>query len=283
MTTWGYAGPWYFEFTTHDGDNPEDPAVILNRRLDFLAEHNLTTTGYPLQSFANLPEQDREQIARRLQDEDLALTCHVGCRYLSVSDDEAAAYNEKAIALLDRYLPMMRSPIATISKGPGHRFDLEQPLEEQLARLARGFAPVARACHERNIPLGIENHGDYYCSDLVQLCESVPHLYIFLDTGNTYLIGERPLPAFEVAAPYVIGTHFKDHIVEPVARGLHFDIHGAPLGQGHVPLRACYRLLKQHAPFPDDLVMQMEMICPKDDGITPPECLERSLAFVRSL
>ena len=55
----------------------------------------------------------------------------------------------------------------------------------------------------------------------------MPGLRIFLDTGNTYLIGERPIPAYEAGAAYTIGTHFKDHRVAPVPSPLGFDIKGA--------------------------------------------------------
>jgi len=48
-----------------------------------------------------------------------------------------------------------------------------------------------------------------------------------------------------------------------------------------VPLRECYELLLRHAPLPDKLVMEIEMICP--DGMEPEACLARSLRFVRSL
>ena len=145
------------------------------------------------------------------------------------------------------------------------------------------FAPLADACRELGAPLGIENHGDYYCSDLVSLCERTPHMHLFLDVGNTFLIGEQPIPAFEAAAPYTIGTHFKDHRVCPRldARPLHFEIAGSALGDGDVPLRECFGLLLSEAPDPNRLVMEIEMIRP--DDLDPLECLERSLRFIRSL
>ncbi|MFW5789599.1 MAG: hypothetical protein ACOCW3_06650, partial [Spirochaetota bacterium] len=45
---------------------------------------------------------------------------------------------------------------------------------------------------EIGLPLAWENHRDYYVSDVVELCRRVPNMGLFLDTGNTYLIGERP-------------------------------------------------------------------------------------------
>ena len=133
------------------------------------------------------------------------------------------------------------------------------------------------------MPLGIENHGDFYCSDLVNLCRRVPHLHLFLDTGNPFLIGERPDLALAVAAPWTIGTHFKDHRVRPRldARPLQFEIDGAALGEGDVPLREAYARLRRESPFADRLIMEIEMIVPA--GESPSACWQRSLAFVRSL
>jgi sugar phosphate isomerase/epimerase len=184
---------------------------------------------------------------------------------------------------LDAYHSLLRATLVTTSAGGIHRFVRQPALAHQLERLAEGVAPVTHVCRALQVPLGIENHGDYYCSDLVALCQAVPGLGIFLDTGNTYLIGEAPLPAFRAAAPYVVGTHWKDHHVRPCldARPLHFEVAPAVLGEGDVPLRECYDLLLAHAPDPDALVMEIELIPPPD--LDPVVAFERSLRWVRGL
>jgi sugar phosphate isomerase/epimerase len=92
------------------------------------------------------------------------------------------------------------------------------------------------------------------------------------------------LPSFKEAAPYTIGTHFKDHFVcpRPNGRPMNFEVTGAALGDGDVPLRECYEVLKAGAPNPDGLVMEIEMIAPQE-GMTPIESMERSVAFIRGL
>ena len=157
----------------------------------------------------------------------------------------------------------------------------QPPFEEQLDRLSQALVPAAKVCHELGKPLGIENHGDYYCSDLVELCQRTPHLYIFLDTGNTYLIGEKSVSGCRDAAPYTIGTHFKDHYVQPNLKQLCFELDGAPLGEGDVGLAEVYQILIEHTPDPDKLIMQWELVVPK--GMSPLDCMERSWEFVRSL
>jgi sugar phosphate isomerase/epimerase len=88
-----------------------------------------------------------------------------------------------------------------------------------------------------------------------------------------------------LGAKYAVGTHFKDHHVapRPEARPLHFEVGPSVIGEGDVPLRECYRLLKERNPAPDKLVMEMELIMPSFTGNDPVEAFEKSLAFIRSL
>ena len=273
---WGYAGPWYREFLDQNDDR-------LYARLRFLKAQGLKVTGEPLRSVAEMSDPDRDRLGQFLADHDLHLTPQVGIKCLDPDEDLIKRNTDTVVDGLRRYLPLMRGEIVMTGAGGGHRFDRVLPLEEKLDRMSSAFAPLADACRELGAPLGIENHGDYYCSDLVSLCERTPHLGIFLDVGNTYLIGEQPIPAFEAAAPYTIGTHFKDHRVCPrlEARPLHFEVAGSALGEGDVPLRECFDLLRSNAPSPDRLVMEIEMIRP--DDVCALECLEKSLTFIRSL
>jgi sugar phosphate isomerase/epimerase len=213
---------------------------------------------------------------------DLRLTLGVGGGHFAEAD-EAKRRTEAALEGIRRYKDRVRAPIVMTTAGGVHRFMREPSLAEQLDRLAERLPPLVAGCAAMGLRLGIENHGDYYVSDLVELCRRVPGLGIFLDTGNTFLIGEPPLPAIRAAAPYTIGTHFKDHRVRPCldARPLHFEVGPSVLGEGDVGLAEAYRILMEHAPDPRNLVMEIEMVPPEDPG--PIESLKRSLAFVRSL
>jgi sugar phosphate isomerase/epimerase len=151
--------------------------------------------------------------------------------------------------------------------------------------LADLLAEPARRCADAGRPLAIENHGDYYVSDLVALIGEVPELRLFLDTGNTFLIGEKPLPAFREAAPFVVGGHFKDHKVGPrTDEGpLRFEIGPAVLGEGDVPLRECFEILRQETPDFDRVAMLIELIPPSFAGDDNVRAFEQSVAFVKSL
>jgi sugar phosphate isomerase/epimerase len=270
---WGYAGVWPGEFGIWEGDRTMN-------QLRFAVEHGFRSTGISLREMKESPER-RDEIAQFVADHDLALTCGAHLKYFDADLDAVKRGGEEFVADLEAYGELLRVPIVTTCVGPYHRFMAEPSLEQQMDRLVEVFTPIAKACHQMGRPFGIENHGDYYCSDLVELCKRVPHLGIFLDTGNTYLIGEQSVPACREAAPYTIGTHFKDHYVFPDPKTLMFVIKGAPIGEGDVGMAEIYQALIEHAPAPDKLVMQWEMVPPKDMDAF--ECLERSWNFVRSL
>jgi sugar phosphate isomerase/epimerase len=272
---WGYAGVWPNEFTR---DRPQS----LLAHVEFLVEWGLQCTGAGAAWLDRMEPAERDAVFTLIAEHDLHLTLGGWGAYFADAG-EARRQTDAALEGIRKYKDLVRAPIVTTAAGGIHRFIREPPLEAQFDLLAERLAPLAAGCREMGLRLGIENHGDYYVSDLVELCRRVPDLYLFLDTGNTYLIGEKPLPAIREAAPYTIGTHFKDHRVCPrlEARPLHFEVGPSVLGEGDVGLAEAYRILVEHAPDPENLVMEIEMVPPDDPG--PVESLKRSLGFVRSL
>jgi sugar phosphate isomerase/epimerase len=271
---WGYANGWYPEFLTRDEDE-------LYAKLKFLLDHDLQETGVALDEVAVLTDEERDRLGTFLEDNGLHLTPSVWFDYLNTDEDEARREAEKIAADLRTCGPVMRAWSVMTKAGAGHRFDRNQPLEEKLERLCRSMAPLAKACHELDMPLMIDTQGDFYSADFVQMCERVPHLYIHVDTANLFWACERIRPAFERLAPYVIGTHWRDEritIGNRKPRGV--LLHNCVTGQGDVPLRELYPILLDKAPDLDRLVMQLEMFGPSE--MDPRECLEQSLAFFRS-
>lgn len=275
---WGYAGVWAGQYLERDADP-------LLARLKFLVHYGLKTTGIGLGQIAKLAPAAREALGKFVAAHDLNLTLITGFNCFNPDRSFLRRDVDKVIGDLPGCVSLVRSRLVQFCAGAIHRFVREPALPRQLAMLAEGLTPVAAKCREMKISFGIENHGDYYVSDLVELCRMTPHLGIFLDTGNTYLIGEAPMPAFEQAAPLAVGTHFKDHHVRPMleARPLHFEVGPAVLGEGDVPLKECYRLLRERALDPDALVMEIELIPPDFSGNAPVVALEKSLEFIRGL
>lgn len=272
---WGFAGPWYGQL--YDHTRPDKQIA----QLEALVGFGIPMTSVGLGQVAAMDEAERDRLGQFVADHDMRLNVHVGGAPLDAADDAVQRTADTVAANLERFRPLLRPMIAHTGARAGHRFDRSAPVEERLAKISRALAPVAQACKGAGLRLGIENHGDFYCSDWVELCTMTPDLHIFLDTGNTFLIGERPIPAYEAAAPYTIGGHFKDHRVGPNLKTLHFELDGCVLGEGDAELSRCWEILLRNAPDPGSLAMEIEMICP--EGMDPCDCLRRSLAFCHTL
>ena len=272
---WGYANGWFPEYLTRDEDK-------LYAKLKFLLAYGLKETGIELDEFLTLDDAGRDRLGQFLADNDLHLTPYVWYDYVGSSPDDAGRAEDRIGEALREYTPLLRNWSIFTKPGCGHRFDRTVPVEEKLARMSKALAPIAAAGKELGTPLGINNQGDFYISDFVELCEMTPGLYIHLDTSNIFWAGERIFPAFEQAAPYIVGTHWRDErivIGSRKPRGVLLE--SCATGDGDVPLRECMAILLEKAPDPERLVMEIEMFRPR--GSDSVECLERSLAFIRSL
>jgi len=272
---WGFAGPWYGDLYDHTRTDR------LLARLEAMHGFGVEMISTHLGELARMADAEIDRVAAFAADHDMHVNIGVGHAPWNADADAARRVADDAAAKLPAFSEKLRSRICHTGAGAGHRFDRAAPLEARLEGLARVLAPVAAACKAAGMKLGIENHGDFYCSDWATLCDATPDLYIFLDTGNTFLIGERPLPAYEVAAPYTIGGHFKDHRVNPCYDPLRFEIAGSVLGEGDAHLRECWDILLAKAPDPRSLAMEIEMIRP--EGMDTAECLRKTLAFCHSL
>jgi len=259
----------------------DSAADYYEETLRFLSSHGLNACDWSAFALLDMEPGRREELAGLVRQYDMHVVLTLWPDWLSDDRDALARKMDRCLEAIEVLPQMMRTPIFTTGVGSYHRFMKEPSLEEQMDRLAEVMAPVAAAAAEAGCPLGIENHGDYYCSDLAELCKRTPGLGIFLDTGNTFLIGERPIPAVRDAAPFVVGTHFKDHYASPRFRPLGFEIRGAVPGQGDVNLREAYAILVEGAPEPDKLAMILEL--DPVEGMEPIEVLEEAVAFVRTL
>ncbi len=272
---WGYALGWWPEFLTLD----EDP---LYARLKFLLAHDLKATNIKLEQLTAMPAEERARLGEFLAANDLQLIPYVWYDYVNSEPAEAKRRKDEIIAGLTECLPLLRAWTVVTHAGCGHRFDRSMPAAEKVRRLSEALGPISEVCNALGAPLAVNNQGDFYVSDFVELCERTPHLGIHLDTANIFWAGERIHPAFETIAPYVTGTHWRDEritIGERQPRGV--MLHNCWTGDGDVGLRECYAQLVKLAPKPGRLVMEIEMFPPAEMDKT--EALEKSLAFVRSL
>jgi sugar phosphate isomerase/epimerase len=239
---WGHALGWPPRFLTGD----PDPLLA---RLEFLAAHHLETTHVSLTEAARWDENRCRAVQARLERNNLSLLPGPALDLWAESPSARGGAVDAALRSLERLKDTLQARLVHVGAGPVHRFLREPSLARQLERLAETLTPLVRGCADLGLRVAIENHGDYYVSDLVELCRRVPGLGIFLDTGNCYLVGEKPLAAAREALPYVLGGHIKDQRVRPVPDGrpLHFEVLNAVPGEGDVPLREILDLLAEAA------------------------------------
>jgi sugar phosphate isomerase/epimerase len=275
--TWGYALGWPPIYLAED----EDPLIA---KLKLVKKHGLQSAAVDLSEWSEMESDRRSRIADLLNEWDLVLTLGVRCTWGS-PDQDLTREVDGILEDLGRWGAMARAPICTTAGEGHHRFADDPPLAAQLDTLTRGLVPLAKGCKELGMPLAIENHGDYYVSDLIELCHRAPGLGIFFDTGNCCLIGEKPLQAAKEAAPFTLGSHFKDQKVapKPAASPLCFEVGNAIPGRGSLPMREIYQVILAGCPDRDRLAMQIEMFPSPWNGPPAMEQFAEAAAFVLSL
>ncbi len=251
-------------------------------QLELLREFGLHATDWHARLLLEMEPGRREELAGLARDCDVRVGLGIGVRAFDEDPDAVKRSVDSALEAIETLSGMFRSPVCTGGVGPYSSFTREPTVEAQIDRLSEALGPVAVAAQRAGCPLGLHN-SSHYCSDLAELCRRTPGLGILFDTGNPFLVGERPLRAAEAAAPYVVGTHFKDHHVAPnkKASPLCVDIRGAVLGEGDACLREVYGVLCQKAAGLEEMTMLMEI--DPVEGLTQREALTKAVEFIRSL
>jgi sugar phosphate isomerase/epimerase len=110
-------------------------------------------------------------------------------------------------------------------------------VREQIARTVQPLQMAARAAVAVGVQLAVENHADLRASELCELLERVGEssVGICLDTANALRVGDDPLDAAMVLAPFVRMLHLKDC---ETPDGSDAGPRSVPYGRGVVPLEA---------------------------------------------
>jgi sugar phosphate isomerase/epimerase len=275
-TYWGLALAWYGDYTKGRDENP------WLAKMDFLAQYGMKAFIASTSEIDALQESEKDVLFSALADRDMHCILHSAIDHMSADRATQDKVIENELRMLEKYIPLCRSDIVTTCAGDSHRYDNQFPWEEKVERFSRIMSPVAKLCWDMGAPFAIENHADYYVSDLLEILRATPRLYMFLDTANALHIGEQPVKACLDAAPYVVGTHFKDHgMMQSRVGNLHYEITGAALGDGAANLEKQYEIILEKSPFRDKLVMLFELFAPAD--MTPIACFEKSVDFIRGL
>lgn len=104
------------------------------------------------------------------------------------------------------------------------------------------FNPIAL---NEGVILAIENHQDFRSEELVSYCNHYRQtVFVTLDTGNTFPVGEAPMDFVRNVAPYVRHVHLKDYRAQFTDEGLRLV--RCAIGEGAVPIKDMMEVLGRH-------------------------------------
>ncbi len=274
---WGLTSGGWMSGLLHDAQDK------FKAQIDLAASKGFDLVEFNLGKLMDEPAEHREQIAGWLAEKRLFTV--LGLRNDPFAGaDVAAAAAERIHADLQAVVGPMRVRACVTGMGGHHRFEREMVLAQQLEALTEGLTPLAAAVHEVGLPVGVHNSNrGYWAADVAELCRRVPHLGVFWDTANALLMAEQPVSAVDEIAPYIVGTHFKDHYADPAPRGegLILRARGAVPGEGDTDLRDCFAVIKAKTPNAAELPMLFEI--DPIQNVERMDALDRAAAFAREL
>lgn len=122
---------------------------------------------------------------------------------------------------------------ARVYVGDRHdRFRTDTRWPQQVSATAEVLRRLAPRLRDLGMKVAVENHADLTVDELLALVESLgPEVAgVTLDTGNLAMRLDDPVRAVEKLAPWVLGTHLKDCVLERSPRGLRWQVR--PVGSG---------------------------------------------------
>jgi len=156
--------------------------------------------------------------------------------------------------------------------------------EEGLNWIIESFNEIVKYAEQKGITLVLENHGLFAgrSGQVKEIIERVgsPNLRATADTGNFFLVGEKPEEAVENIKEYVHHVHFKDFKKSEAGKGYKGigDVYyeGCILGQGDVEMGKIVEILKE-AGYRGYLAIEYEGPDPQIEGLT------KSIEYVKKL
>ncbi|MDP6775913.1 MAG: sugar phosphate isomerase/epimerase family protein [Candidatus Latescibacteria bacterium] len=181
---------------------------------------------------------------------------------------------------LRRGLDICKELGTQIAHVAGHRQMEGVTPEDGKKMIAEGFLDAADIAREYGLTFAIEDYvpsPDLVCSakDCVDIMELSDRTVEFvLDTGNFIAVGERADENFDLVAPHICHTHFKDFADDP---GSERGFRSCDLGQGVIPNAETARLLMD-AGYSGWIALETY----SRDDLNPVEAVELELPVLRS-
>ena len=155
---------------------------------------------------------------------------------------EAGATSLRVVCLLGRRYEM---------------FDRPEDWKTAVAGFHRQIRAAVPIVEKHKMPLGIENHKDWFVDQQVALMKqySSEYLGVCLDTGNNMSLLDDPMETVEKLAPYTFNVHLKDMAVEEYGKG--FLLSEVPLGEGMLDMKRIVGVVRRAKP---NVFFSLEMI-----------------------
>lgn len=280
LLTWSLGHFWCNEYEEAFSENATINFALSRARL--IDHFGFDLTGIKTDMLDLLSDTELEELALFLNEKDI--TFHPileAFNFASVTLDEAKAFADEYASTLAKHDKLYRSKTITCNLASGTRFEHEFDLDEKLDIIARNLAVVVEKCQSLGYRFAIENAGDFYTSEIVRLCQTIPGLLMVFDIANSYLIGEDSMQAFYISAPYTAVVHFRDVKVCPEPHNQIIRLRYAPLGEGDVELEKGLEIILANCPDPMSLIFETEII--NDGTYTVWESLEKEINFINTI
>ena len=155
------------------------------------------------------------------------------------------------------------------------------PALERLATIIR--ERCVPAAERAGVTLAFENHWDYTAEEVLGLIQAVdsPWLKVTLDTGNALRVGDDPVEAARLLAPYVVATNMKDIGTPwPGADDWRAEFPCVPFGRGLIDIAEIARILDGNGLDP---MLAIEVDRPREDFLDEDSTIRESAGFLRGV
>ena len=160
-----------------------------------------------------------------------------------------------------------------------------EPHGPQIEGVVRMLEKVVPLAEHQGVRLAIENHGDFYLTELREILSRIdsPFLGLTLDTGNLLRLHEDPVEAVCLFGDRLYLVHAKDVALIPgYAEDDPRRLGCVPAGQGIIDFPGFVSALKS-ASYRGMVLVELSGVHPKYAHVSENEMLRESLAYLKKL
>ena len=192
----------------------------------------------------------------------------------------------KAIEEIEKYLRLSQIFNSRVLRVTGSSINyFHQSHQPQIARSVYMLEKVIPLAERYGVCLAIENHGDFYLSELGEILHRInsPFLGITLDTGNLLRLHEDPVEAISLFGRSLYLVHAKD--VAPIPGYAENDprrLGCVPVGQGIIDFARVLSALKGTR-YQGMVLVEISGVHPKYASVSETEMIRESLVYLKNI